>query len=362
MPNEIRRSRMNRPRIATVLSAREWEPKLVDAARRDPTVRVVRRAYEPQDLDRAGPLDIVVVGAETSWITPSRIRSIRRSGTRVVGVYPSGDRPGHELLRRGGVDVALPDSTPAEDLLSAASMVAADSLPSIQAGRLISVTGPRGAPGRTEVAVALAQTIARKTPTAIVDLDIDAPGVAFRLGLGPGPGLVDLVDAARSGDQEWQSTGPGRLTVVGGSGLPSTHSGSTFNTAELLDTVLTSFTVSVADIGPWRIDNSTLSTSDATVLVCDAHPTSLIRAARLVHDWEGPVPYVVLNRAGSPPDETTLRTARRALGLEPHTTLPHVEAPAASDPPILSGMLDLLAADLLAEVLPSSEPGFAKES
>ena len=355
---------MNRPRIATVLSAREWEPNLVDAARRDPTVRVVRRAYEPQDLERAAPLDIVVVGAETSWITSSRIRSIRRSGTKVVGVYPSGDRPGHELLRRGGVDVALPDSTPAEDLLSAASMVAADSLPSIQTGRLISVTGPRGAPGRTEVAIALAQAIAPRTPTAIVDLDLDAPGVAFRLGLGPGPGLVDIVDAARSGDRELKSNsiGPGELTVVGGSGLPSTGSAATFNTAELLDTVLTSFALSIADVGPWRIDNPTLSTSDATVLVCDAHPTSLIRAARLVHDWEGPVPYLVLNRAGSPPDETTLRTARRALGLEPHTTLPHVEAPAASDPPILSGMLDLLAADLLAEVLPGSEPGFAKES
>ncbi len=352
---------MNRPRIATVLSAREWEPKLVDAARRDPTVRVVRRAYEPQDLERAAPLDIVVVGAETSWITSSRIRSIRRNGTRVIGVYPSGDRPGHELLRRGGVDVALPDSTPAEDLLSAASMVAADSLPSIQTGRLISVTGPRGAPGRTEVAVALAQSIARRTPTAIVDLDIEAPGVAFRLGLGPGPGLVDIVDAARSGDRELKpnSIGPGELTVVGGSGLPST---ATFNTAELLDTVLTAFTVSVADAGPWRIGNPSLSTSDAIVLVCDAHPTSLIRAARLVHDWEGPVPYLVLNRTGSPPDETTVRTARRALGLEPHTTLPCVEDPAASDPPILAGLLDLLATDLLAEILPSSEPGSGKES
>lgn len=151
---------MNRPRIATVLSAREWEPRFVDAARRDPTVRVVRRAYEVQDLERAAPLDGVVVGSETSWITSTLVRSIRRRGTRVIGVYPTGDGPGRDLLHRGGADIALPDTTPPEDLLSAARLTAMEDLQPDRAGRLISVTGPRGAPGRTEVAVSLAQVAA----------------------------------------------------------------------------------------------------------------------------------------------------------------------------------------------------------
>ena len=193
---------MNRPRIATVLSAREWEPRLVDAARRDPTVRVVRRVYEPEDLERAAPIDIVVVGAETSWITSSRIKSLRRNGTRVIGVYPSGDGPGRALLERGGADAAIPDSTPPEDLLQTATAVAAASLTCVRAGRLISVTGPRGAPGRTEIAVALAKELATTKTTALVDLDFEAPGVGLRLGLRPGPGLHDLVDDVDTEDRE----------------------------------------------------------------------------------------------------------------------------------------------------------------
>ena len=314
---------MNRPRIATVLSAREWEPRLVDAARRDPTVRVVRRVYEPGDLERAAPVDIVVVGAETSWITSSRIKSLRRSGTRVIGVYPSGDEPGRALLERGGADAALPDSTPPEDVLQAATAVAAESLARVRAGRLISVTGPRGAPGRTEIAIALAEALATTQRTALVDLDVDAPGVGFRLGLRPGPDLCDIVDSIRTGDQEpLTARRSGNLTVIAGPGPARAGSNGTAIIAELLDTVVTSFSASIADVGPWRPGIPCLAISDTIVLVCEAHPKSLIRAAQTVHDWEGPVPLVALNRVEPGNEQASTRLARRALGLEPTILIP----------------------------------------
>ncbi len=339
---------MNRPRMATVLSAREWEPRLVDAARRDPIVRIVRRAYEPQDLERAAPLDIVVVGSETSWITSNRIRLIRRSGTHVIGVYPTGDGPGHELLRRGGVDVALPDTTTPEDLLSAASVVAAQSLAPVGRGRLISVTGPRGAPGRTEIAVSVAYAIAERISTAIVDLDTEAPGVTFRMGFEPGANLIDIADAIRTTDRLVARDIRPNLTAIGGPVPLRTDPSNRLGIAALLDAVLAAFPVTVADIGPWRPDHSILATSDAAVVVCDASPMSLIRAVQFVRDWEGPIPYVVINRVGSAQEEDILRSARRAMGLEPHTLIPELSIIDGREGPALRHLLESLAIDLLA--------------
>ena len=71
-----------RPAVATVLSPRMWEPDLVGHARRTAAVRIVGRAYEPEDLLRMGSLEAVVVGAETSWLTAALIRSWRSRGWR----------------------------------------------------------------------------------------------------------------------------------------------------------------------------------------------------------------------------------------------------------------------------------------
>ncbi|MDH5372168.1 MAG: hypothetical protein OEX97_04405 [Acidimicrobiia bacterium] len=342
---------MNRPRIATVLSAREWEPRFVDVARRDPTIRIVRRAYEAQDLERAAPLDGVVVGSETSWITSTLVRSIRRSGTRVIGVYPAGDAPGRDLLHRGGADVALPDSTLPEDLLNAATLVAMEDLQPDRRGRLIAVTGPRGAPGRTEVAVSLAQVAAERTRTAIIDLDTEAPGVAFRLGLSPGPGLLDITETLRATDRLVASRAPGwgDLTVIGGPARVSPEAAMRLGTADLLESVLAAFDVVVADVGPWSPGHAILAASDEIVLVCEAQPVSVIRAAGLVRDWEGPTPSVVVNRVNPGHTDDTLRIIRRALGLEPHTLIPNIEAPLAPETSMLRDLLTPLGAEMVIE-------------
>ena len=53
-------------RVATVLSAREWEPTLVSQARESAAVRIVLRAYQPREIEeRADEIDVVVAGAGT---------------------------------------------------------------------------------------------------------------------------------------------------------------------------------------------------------------------------------------------------------------------------------------------------------
>ena len=52
-------------RVATVLSAREWEPNLVAHARDSAAIKVVLRAFQPRDIEgHAGDIDVVVAGDE----------------------------------------------------------------------------------------------------------------------------------------------------------------------------------------------------------------------------------------------------------------------------------------------------------
>ena len=53
------------PRVATVLSARDWESGLVALARDTAEVRLVLRAYRPEEVEEeAHRLDVVVAGAK----------------------------------------------------------------------------------------------------------------------------------------------------------------------------------------------------------------------------------------------------------------------------------------------------------
>ena len=59
-------SMTERPMVATVLSARPWEARLVAMARAAGSIRVVGRLYQPEDFERLRQVDVLVVGAETS--------------------------------------------------------------------------------------------------------------------------------------------------------------------------------------------------------------------------------------------------------------------------------------------------------
>ncbi|MCH8991641.1 MAG: hypothetical protein IIA44_07840, partial [Acidobacteria bacterium] len=106
-------------RVATVLSAQEWEPRLVAYARETAELRIVLRAFQPDEIgERADEIDVVVAGAEVAWVTPAQITAWRRKGLSVLGVYPHGDTPAAAMLKAAGVDELVSDDTDAESLIT----------------------------------------------------------------------------------------------------------------------------------------------------------------------------------------------------------------------------------------------------
>lgn len=90
-----------RPTLATVLSPRAWEDRLVEVAADSALVRLTGRAYNPTEVDDA---DVIVVGTEVPWLSARVIEAWRNAGAAVIGLFPIGDRPAIELLCLAGVD------------------------------------------------------------------------------------------------------------------------------------------------------------------------------------------------------------------------------------------------------------------
>lgn len=90
-----------RPTMATVMSPRPWEARLVAAAVETGLVRLVARCYNPHDVLQ---VNAVVVGSETPWITASLIARWRSAHISVVGIFPQGDRVAIDLFCRSYVD------------------------------------------------------------------------------------------------------------------------------------------------------------------------------------------------------------------------------------------------------------------
>lgn len=311
-----------RPRVATVLTAREWEPALVEAARRSAVVRLVARAYQPEDVP-VDDLDIIVAGVETVWVSAAQVAGWQRRGCRVVGMHPSGDTPGRDLLIRAGADEVLADHMDPDEVLARLRVLSLEPRPIEPSGWVVAVTGALGSPGRTETALALASILSEAGSSMLVDLDPDGPSLSLRLRLAPQPSIVDVADALRQApcipsNMAWETTG---LRVVTGA-----FGRSTLPIAARRDVLLAARDAHrwvVYDAGPAR-DHTTTSDGDEVVFVCDASPTGIVRAAQVMARWLGPPPRLVLNRIGDRPDDAVV-AARRATGLEPAALIPYVE-------------------------------------
>jgi MinD-like ATPase involved in chromosome partitioning or flagellar assembly len=317
---------MTRPRVATVLSARDWETAFTDMARVTGLVRLIARAYEPADLDRrAGELDVIVAGAETAWVTPSVIKQWKRSGLGVLGLHPPHDRPARRLLTTGGADEVLPDTTPPERILHFVRTLSRPATTSTESGSLIAVTGSRGAPGISEVAVGLAWGLARRHPTLLIDLDRHGPSLSVRLGVAPAPDVASAADEAMySGALPPGVSRIGRLSLL--AGPPANHAGPL--TSALINEVVQaaegSFRRIVVDLGVSEPDDPLLYRAASRILTCEATPKGLIRAAATVEAWAAPLPALVLNRVPPNGGEDAIRAARRWLGLDPAVLVPHL--------------------------------------
>lgn len=309
-------------RVATVLSARDWEPNLVAYARDHAAVRIVVRAYQPKDVDRyLDDVDVVVAGGEVSWVTPSCVEEWRRAGAAVIGVAPAGDGPAGRLLLDSGADEVVPDTIDTAALVQAIRFVA----PVHRAtrdegrGRVTAVLGPRGAPGVTEVAISHALTVSRHAETVLVDADIDAPSIAVRLGLPPRPDLTDVADAARSSGTLGSDLVHryGSLDVVTG----SHRSAEPLLRPELIESAFRSLRSRwdevIVDLGSTERSRVHIAQADDAILVVEGSAIGIVRGAQLVADWVGPTPALILNRVEGGSQGQMVEAAQRWMGLDP---------------------------------------------
>ena len=313
-------------RVATVLSAREWEPDLVAYAREHAALRIVLRAFQPDEIaTRRDEIDVVVAGAETAWVTPSLLATWRRHGLTIVGIYPVGDRPGADLLAAGGADEILADNASSESIVSAIRHLtfAAGVRMEQGSGRVVAVLGPRGAPGSTEVAVAVAMNQAGRSRSVLVDLDLAAPALAIRLGLAPRPDVTDAADAVRSEGQvpERVLRHTGKLDIIVGSHRPGEPPLRDAMAEDVVEALIATHDHVYLDLGAVTADSLLVKRADDAVVVIDGSAVGIVRAAQLTAAWAGPPPLLVINRVAAKNRAQVVEAVRHWTGLDPVAVL-----------------------------------------
>jgi hypothetical protein len=186
-------------KVAVLVAAggASWEPSalgVIESA--GPRVRLLKRCMDLSDLlatAATGSASAAVIGASVVGFDLEVVSTLRGQGVAVVAVRDGG--PLHdELLTRLGVDHQVDpaelDGLPgvlaqtvvhevAHELVDPPIEPAAE-----QAGQLVAVWGPTGAPGRTTLATALAAELARiGHESLLIDADPYGGAVAQHLGM-----------------------------------------------------------------------------------------------------------------------------------------------------------------------------------
>lgn len=221
--------------VFTAVTGAPWESALVGALdRSDHGVVVVRRCVDVSELLAAaatGTGQAVLLSAELRQLDADAVARLEAAGVALVGLVDIDDDRAAERLRRLGIARVLPvDSTPEEiaqalrdavagipapgrDVADPRTAIPAGERPAEAmgeavaeasaggAGRMVAVWGPTGAPGRTTVAVGLADELARLgLSVLLVDADVYGGVVAQVLGLlDESPGLAGAARAAATG-------------------------------------------------------------------------------------------------------------------------------------------------------------------
>jgi Flp pilus assembly CpaE family ATPase len=216
--------------VVTAVTGAAWEAALVgELDRADHGVTVVRRCVDVPDLlavAATGAAQAALLSADLRRLDAETVARLDAAGVAVVGLVEPGDEAATGRLRRLGVLRVLPaDAEPAVIARALREAVAgvpgpgrdiADPRAALPVpgepgrpgsrpdgdGRVVAVWGPTGAPGRTTVAVGLADEAARLgTATMLVDADVYGGVVAQLLGLlDESPGLAGAARLAGAGD------------------------------------------------------------------------------------------------------------------------------------------------------------------
>lgn len=302
------------PTIATVIDAHPWEEALVRTARLGGLARVRRRCIDPAEVESVvDEVDVLIVGGDTPWVS-APLLARWSSRTSIVGVVAGNTDPMRAVLSHGGCAAVLDRSTPPAAVLGEISFLERRGgipRPVRPSGKVVAVVGPRGAPGISEIAVAMAWLASSSRRTLLVELDDQAPSLGLRLGLPPGPSNRP----ARVGRLE-VFTAP-----LGSSGFSASL------VAHVLAASLETYSLTVTDQGTGRGP-----LPDDIVLVSDTSPAGLVRTARLISEWTAATPVLVANRT-DPADEGSLRRLRAATGLEPAAVIPPLPRIEWGEPP-----------------------------
>ena len=198
--------------VFTAVTGASWESELVGALdRADHGVTVVRRCVDVSELLAAaatGTGQAALLSAELRRLDGDAVARLDAAGVAVVALAEPGDDRAVERLRQLGVRRVLPADAepetiaqalreavagvpgPGRDVADPRAALPALGVPDLPAdrpaghGRVVAVWGPTGAPGRTTVAVGLADEAARlDVSTLLVDADVYGGVVAQLLGL-----------------------------------------------------------------------------------------------------------------------------------------------------------------------------------
>ena len=329
--------------VLLLAAGEAWEsPALADLEAHSGVV-VLKRCVDVDDLlasVTSGQVDVAVVSLDAPGLDPASIAHLRRHAVRPVAVTSAraDDLDVREHAQRLGIGsvvgagglATLPEVVTAVeegDTRARGEVPAGEDTPATgardDAGRVVVVWGPAGAPGRTTVATNLAWEVARRqVAVVLVDLDPHGGSVAQQLGiLDEVSGLLSASRLAASGqlDERFASVCRGvgeHLAVV--TGLPradrwrEVRPGQVDQLLErardvghvVVDTGFSLEDEAGQDLGgrPGRnaLTLAALEVADEVVVVGAADPVGLARLARGLVDLRdrvGGVPVrVVVNR------------------------------------------------------------------
>jgi Flp pilus assembly CpaE family ATPase len=217
--------------VLTAVTGAVWEAELVsELSRTDHGVTVVRRCVDLAELLSAaatGTARAALLSSDLRRLDQDAVARLAAAGVAVIALLAAGDTDAEHRLRQIGVEHVLGASAGAAATSAAVlDAVAKMSRPAAQAavgdprhalpdlatppapapgvpgsGRIVAVWGPTGAPGRTTVAIGLADEASRLgVPAMLVDADVYGGVVAQALGLlDESPGLAAACRQAANG-------------------------------------------------------------------------------------------------------------------------------------------------------------------
>lgn len=329
--------------VLIVASGASWESPVLAMLGAHPDVVVLKRCVDVDDLlaaATAGQADVAVLSLDSPVLDLAAVDHLRRNGVRPVAIVPAevgaeaarlrASRIGirslvadSELARLPGVVTAVDEELPTIPRVPAQPGVPVPAAAPGVGGRVLTVWGPAGAPGRTTVAAGIAAELARRQlRTILVDADPYGGTVAQQLGiLDEVSGLLSAARLASSGAlaERFASVQRGldsRLSVV--TGLPRADRWVELrpgSVEHLLETarehgqvvVDTGFSLeedpgsgSGARAGRNQLTIGALEVADDVVVVGSADPVGLSRLARALVELRehtgGTAVHVVVNR------------------------------------------------------------------